>query len=98
NAYLELAEIQALNRQPMTMADWQQRLDHFLAMTGRELLTHGGLISNQQALNKAHQEFEKFREQGLQQASEVEKNFVEAEMKLKQLASSQSKRKKDPRR
>lgn len=98
NAYLELAEIQALNRQPMTMADWQQRLDQFLTMTGRELLTQGGLISNQQALNKAHQEFEKFREQRLQQPSEVEKHFVEAEIKLKQLESSQSKRKKDPRR
>lgn len=87
NAYLELAEVQALNRQPMTMADWQQRLDQFLTMTGRELLTHAGSISNQQAVNKAHQEFEKFREQRLQQPSEVEKHFVEAEMKLKQLKS-----------
>ena len=87
NAYLELAEVQALNRQPMTMADWQQRLDQFLTMTGRELLTHAGSISNQQAVNKAHQEFEKFRELQLQQPSEVEKHFVEAEMKLKQLKS-----------
>lgn len=87
NAYLELAEVQALNRQPMTMADWQQRLDQFLTMTGRELLTHAGSISNQQAVNKAYQEFEKFREQRLQQPSEVEKHFVEAEMKLKQLKS-----------
>lgn len=87
NAYLELAEVQALNRQPMTMADWQQRLDQFLTMTGRELLTHAGSISNQQAVNKAHQEFEKFREQRLQQPSEVEKHFIEAEKKLKQLKS-----------
>jgi len=84
-AYLELAEVQALNRQPMTMADWQQRLDQFLTMTGRELLTHAGNISHQQALNKAHQEFEKYREQRLQQPSDVEKHFVEAEKKLKRL-------------
>lgn len=87
NAYLELAEVQALNRQPMAMADWQQRLDQFLTMTGRELLTHAGSISNQQAVNKAHLEFEKFREQRLQQPSEVEKHFIEAEKKLKQLKS-----------
>jgi len=87
NAYLELAEVQALNRQPMTMADWQQRLDQFLTMTGRELLTHAGSISNQQAVNKAHQQFEKLREQRLKQPSEVAKHFVEAEMKLKQLKS-----------
>lgn len=87
NAYLELAELQALNRQPMTMADWKQRLDQFLTMTGREILTHAGSISNQQALTKAHQEFEKYREQRLQQPTEVEQHFIEAEMKLKQLKS-----------
>lgn len=88
NAYLELAEVQALNRQPMTMADWQQRLDQFLTMTGRELLTHAGSISNQQALNRAHQAFESYREQRLQQPTEVEQHFIEAERKLKQLKSS----------
>jgi hypothetical protein len=85
NAYLELAEVQALNRQPMTMSDWQQRLDQFLTMTGRELLSHAGSISHQQALNKAHQEFEKYREQRLQQPSDVEKHFIEAERELKRL-------------
>jgi hypothetical protein len=87
NAYLELAEVQALNRQPMTMADWQLRLDQFLTMTGRELLTHAGSISNQQALTKAHHEFEKYREHRLQQPTEVEQHFIEAEKKLKQLKS-----------
>lgn len=85
NAYLELAEVQALNRQPMKMADWRQRLDQFLTMTGRELLTHAGSISNQLALDKAHQELEKYREQRVEQPSEVEKHFIEAEEKLKQL-------------
>lgn len=90
-AYLELAEVQALNRQPMTMTDWQQRLDQFLTMTGRELLTHAGNISHQQALNKAHQEFEKYREQRLQQPTDVEKHFVEAEKKLKRLKTPEKK-------
>ncbi|KFJ92507.1 virulence RhuM family protein [Ectopseudomonas oleovorans] len=84
-AYLELAEIQALNRQPMSMADWQQRLDQFLTMTGRELLDHAGSISHQAALDKAHQQYEQYRQQQLQQPTEVEKHFVEAESRLKRL-------------
>lgn len=93
NAYLELAEVQALNRQPMTMADWQQRLDQFLTMTGRELLTHAGSINNQLALDKAHQELEKYRAQRIQQPSEVEKHFIEAEEKLKELKAPGNKSK-----
>jgi len=97
NAYLELAEVQALNRKPMTMADWQQRLEQFLTMTGRELLTHAGSISNQQALNKAHQEFDKYRAQRLQQPTEVEKHFIEAEKVLKQLKAPDKKGSKRPK-
>jgi hypothetical protein len=91
NAYLELAEVQALNRKPMTMIDWQQRLDQFLTMTGRELLTNAGSVSNQLAMNKAHHELAKYREERIQQPSEVEKHFIEAEEKLKQLKAPGSK-------
>lgn len=69
-AYLELAEIQALNRQPMSMTDWQQRLDQFLTMTGRELLDHAGSICHQVVLDKAHQQYEQYRQQQLQQPIE----------------------------
>jgi hypothetical protein len=39
-AYLEFAELQALNRKPMHMRDWIAKLDDFLKMSGREILTH----------------------------------------------------------
>lgn len=39
-AYLEVAELQALNRKPMYMNDWLQRVDDFLQMTGNDILTH----------------------------------------------------------
>lgn len=39
-AYLELAELQALNQTPMYMKDWVARLDDFLKMTGKKILTH----------------------------------------------------------
>lgn len=51
-AYLELAELQALNRKPMYMKDWIERLDEFLKMTGNEILEHSGNISHQQALKR----------------------------------------------
>lgn len=51
-AYLEVAELQALNRKPMYMKDWIARLDDFLRMTGSEILDHAGTISHQQALKK----------------------------------------------
>lgn len=53
NAYLEFAEIQALNRNPMYMQDWIDRLDDFLKLSGRELLTHSGTISHETAMARA---------------------------------------------
>ena len=86
-AYLEIAEIQALNQIPMTMQDWAERLHQFLTMTGRELLTHAGTISHERAMQKAHEEYEEFRMKQLNQPSEVEKHFVEAEKELKMIES-----------
>lgn len=75
-AYLELAELQALNRKPMYMKDWIKRLDDFLTMTGSEILTNAGSISHQKALDKAHKEYEKYREQIKNELSKVEKDFI----------------------
>lgn len=75
-AYLEMAELQALNRKPMYMKDWVDRLDDFLTMTGNDILTHAGRISHQKALGKAHSEFEKFKEKTRNEVSQVEKDFI----------------------
>ncbi len=84
-AYLEVAELQALNRKPMTMQDWSDRLHQFLTMTGRELLTHAGTVSHVAAMEKAHAEYEKFRLMKLEEPTEVERHFVEAEDEVKRL-------------
>lgn len=75
-AYLELAELQALNRKPMYMKDWINRLDDFLTMTGSEILTNAGSISHQKALDKAHKEYEKYKEQTKNELSKAEKDFI----------------------
>ena len=86
-AYLELAEIQALNQEPMYMKDWIEQLDTFLKMTRKDILNHAGTVSHKQALDKAHTEYEKYKELRKNEISEVEKHFLkqvnEAEKKLK---------------
>ncbi|PXX23728.1 virulence RhuM family protein [Arenibacter sp. ARW7G5Y1] len=75
-AYLELAELQALNRKPMYMKDWASRLDDFLTMTGSEILTNAGKISHKKALKKAHEEYENYKEKMKNDLSKVEKDFI----------------------
>lgn len=86
-AYLELAELQALNQKPMYMKDWIERLNDFLKMTGQDILSHSGKISHQEAIDKAREEYEKYREQNKNELSNVEKDFIkqieESEKKLK---------------
>ena len=81
-AYLEFAELQALNRKLMTMRAWIAKLDDFLRMGDRDILTHAGTISHEQALKRAELEFEKFRALQLVQPSPVEKDFEAAVKKL----------------
>jgi hypothetical protein len=83
NLYLEFAELQALNRKPMYMADWIAKLDDFLRVSDRDILHGAGSISHQQALQKAQIEFDKYRQQILNTPSPVEKHFDEAVKKLK---------------
>lgn len=86
NAYLEIAEMQALNRKAMYMKDWIKRLDDFIQMTGYETLTHAGSISHEQALKKADEEYEKYKERTKNELSEVEKHFIaEIEKTVKKL-------------
>ena len=75
-AYLELAELQALNRKPMYMKDWIERLDDFVKMTGNNILQHTGTVSHQQALEKANAEYEKYKEKTKNELSQAEKDFV----------------------
>lgn len=91
NAYLEFAEVQALNRKPMYMRDWIAKLEDFLRISGREILTHAGRISHEQAAQKAELEFEKHRELRINQPSSAEKDFEKA---IKQIESKAAKPKK----
>ncbi len=60
-AYLEFAELQAMRRKPMTMADWISKLDDFLSLSDREILNHAGKISHADAREKAESEYSRYR-------------------------------------
>ncbi len=61
SAYLDMAELQAMRRIPMTMADWEVRLGGFLKLWDRDVLQDAGKVSAELAKTHAETEFEKFR-------------------------------------
>ena len=88
--YLEFAELQALNRKPMYMADWVAKLDDFLKISDRDILTHAGNVSHKEALENAHAEYNKYRQQRLNEPSSVEQHFLEAVNEIKQIEKSKA--------
>jgi len=93
--YLDFAELQAKSQIPMYMKDWVSKLDDFLRISNRQLLTHAGKISAEVAKLKADAEYEKFRKRTDAMLSPVEKHFLESlersEKKLLEQRRNQSK-------
>ena len=84
-AYLDIAEVRALNHEPMYMKDWLETIDDYLKMTRRDILRTKGSITHKQALEKAHGEYEKYRKQKKDRLSLVEEQFYESINKLEEL-------------
>ena len=61
SAYLDMAELQAMRRIPMTMADWEERLGGFLKLWDRDVLQDAGKVTAELAKGHAESEFEKYR-------------------------------------
>ncbi len=61
NAYLDIAEDMALRQIPMTMQDWETRLNRFIEATDREILQDAGKVTAEIAKAYAESEFEKYR-------------------------------------
>lgn len=84
--YLDFAELQALNRNPMYMKDWILKLDEFLKLSGRDILENAGSIAHDDAIQKARLEYEIWHQEQLSHPSEAEKHFVEAMQEIKQIS------------
>lgn len=77
-AYFDIAEVHALNQEPMYMKDWLETIDDYLRMTRRDILTTKGKVTHQQALEKAHSEYEKYKRNQEYILSPVECHFLES--------------------
>lgn len=95
-AYLDFAALQATNQRPMYMRDWITKLDQFIQLSEREILTHAGKITAEAARALAEQEYEKYRRTLDTQPSPVEVHFDEAVKKAKQLEQPKNKTGKKP--
>ncbi|MBW2648131.1 MAG: virulence RhuM family protein, partial [Deltaproteobacteria bacterium] len=73
--YLIFAEGQAMRRLPMYMADWIKKLDAFLSLNEREILTHAGRISHEMAREAAEAQYEKFNRKRIQQKDRMNSDF-----------------------
>lgn len=89
SAYLDIAEINAMQRKPMYMKEWIEVLDGFIKMSRQDVLTHAGRISAEIAQQKALAEYEAYKSKAEEELSEVEKQFIasieQANKKLKAL-------------
>ena len=73
SGYLDFAERQAEREQVMTMQDWSDHLDRILTMSGEQLLEGNGSISHKQAVDKATDEYGKYKARTL---SDVEQDYL----------------------
>lgn len=89
SAYLDIAEINAIQQKPMYMKGWIEVLDGFITMSRQDVLTHAGKISAELAQQKALEEYDTYKSKSVNELSEVEKQFItsieQAQNKLKTL-------------
>ncbi len=83
--YLIFAQGQAMRRVPMHMADWIEKLNGFLTLNDRDILTHAGRISHEMAQAKAELEYDKFKALAAHSPRPVDADFEQATKDLKKL-------------
>lgn len=86
NAYIEFAELRALQRKAMTMQDWITKLDEFLKLSEHELLNHAGKVSAENAKAKAELEYERYRVLLDSAPRTVDADFEKAAKEIQQLS------------
>jgi hypothetical protein len=83
--YLLFAQGQAMRRVPMHMEDWVKRLDAFLVLNERDILTHAGHISHEVAKVRAELEYDRFKALAADVPKAVDADFEAATDELKKV-------------
>lgn len=87
SSYLEFAEMQALSKKPMYMKNWIDKLDDFLKMGEKDILTTAGKITHEQAEQKALKEYDKYKKKSQDELTKVEIDFIDSIKKTQRLLS-----------
>ncbi len=74
SAYFDLAEVKAMNREPMNMKDWILQLDRMIRTFDKKVLKDSGITSHDEAIQKAEKEYRKYQVKTL---SPVEKAYLD---------------------
>ncbi len=90
--YLIFAQGQAMRRIPMYMRDWIKKLDGFLTINDRDILTHAGRISHELACQMAEAEYEKFHRKRILDSANSSSDFDQAVKQLETLAKGKQKK------
>jgi hypothetical protein len=85
SAYLDFAELQARLRKPMHMADWVAKLDDFIRLSDRDILTHAGRVTHEQADQHAATQYERYDEGRRQLADASDSDFDSAVKRLTEI-------------
>ena len=76
SAFFDLAELRAMQHQPMYMKDWIVELDDFAKRYGKGVLPDAGTVSHKDALQKAEAEYEKYRKRTIEERTPAERDYL----------------------
>ncbi len=89
--YLDYAELQAIERRAMKMADWIEELNYFLTMNRKDILKDSGKISHEYAMSHVEKEYNIFKERINSLPSDIEIHYLESINELKQIGDKNNK-------
>jgi hypothetical protein len=78
SAFFDMAELKAEMHEPMYMKNWLETLDKFSTDFGMGILENAGTVKHEDAVTKAHQEYETYKKQIDDEMSDVEQAYLEA--------------------
>jgi hypothetical protein len=78
SVFFDLAELHAINHDPIYMQDWLPQVDDFAERYGKGILNSAGTVSRQTAIEKATAEYKKYRQRIVDLPTPVERDYLEA--------------------
>jgi len=94
--YLVFADGQAMRRMPMRMGDWVTKLDGFLRLNERDILTHAGRLTHEEAVGHATQQYDAFHREGLAEKAAQPDDFDKAVRALPAAKPARKKKRGQP--